>query len=317
MKRLLRHPTSISALVLACALSPGWAYAEITFERMCIFGDSLSDTGNVFEETSDVSTRPYDLIPSAPYPIGGPTFTNGRSWVQHFAESFGLKNDAKPAFRSSGPFCNYSFGGARARARDGRPFDLPGLVARYLADTGGTADPNTLYIVSVGGNDIRDALETPAQAMDILTTAVQSIFDNISALVQAGATKFLVVNAPNLGLVPAVTLQGAQDPAKFLSELFNIGLAGVLGYFPPDLGLLTYDLFSFTDAIADSPPDGVTNTTDSCITPGVRKGAVCADPDQHMFWDGIHPTNVIHAALAEEVAQAFPYMSATVASSQP
>jgi outer membrane lipase/esterase len=235
---------SLLSVLLISTLLPGWALADTTFERMCIFGDSLSDTGNVFEVTNDVSTRPYDLIPSAPYPIGGPTFTNGRSWIQHFAESFGRNNDAKPAFRGSGPFCNYSFGGARARQRDGRPFDLPGLVARYLADKGGAADTNTLYIVSVGGNDIRDALEAPAQAGAILNAAVQSIFDNISALVQAGATKFLVVNAPNLGLVPAVTLQGAQDPAQFLSVLFNSGVAGVLGFLPSELELMTYDLFS-------------------------------------------------------------------------
>ncbi len=299
------------SLLLVTSLLPGWAFAQTTFERMCIFGDSLSDTGNVFEVTQDVSTRPYALIPSAPYPIGGPTFTNGRTWIQHLAESLERDDDAKPAFQGSGPFCNYSFGGARARAS--RPFDLPDLVARYLADVGGTADPNTLYIVSVGGNDIRDALESPTEASVIIGAAVQSVFDQIGALYQGGARKFLVVNAPNLGLVPAVSLQGAeaQFAATFVTSLFNDGVASVLGFLPPDVELMTFDLFAFANAVAAQPPAGVTNTTDSCITPGVRQGATCADPDQHMFWDGIHPTRVIHAALAEAVAQTLPILVAS------
>lgn len=305
---------SLFSVWLVTSLLPGWAFAQTTFERMCIFGDSLSDTGNVFEVTQDVSTRPYELIPSAPYPIGGPTFTNGRTWIQHLAKAVERKNDAKPAFRRPGRFCNYSFGGARARQREGQPFDFPGMVAQYLTDVGGTADPNTLHIVSVGGNDIRDALESPAEAGAIIGAAVQSVFDHIWALYQAGARKFLVVNAPNLGLVPAVTLLGAQGPATVATSTFNGGLASVLGYLPPDLELMAFDLFAFTNAVATSPPEGVTNTTDSCVTPGVRKKAICADPDQYMFWDGIHPTKVIHAALAEAVAQAFPTLVASSSS---
>ncbi len=110
MKRFIPKQSSLSAILLVCTLLPGWTFAETTFEKLCIFGDSLSDTGNVFEVTHDVSTRPYELIPSVPYPIEGPTFSNGRTWIQHFAKSLGRKNDAKPAFRGSGRFCNYSFG---------------------------------------------------------------------------------------------------------------------------------------------------------------------------------------------------------------
>ncbi len=321
MKRFVRHQSLLSAILLIGTLLPGWVFADTTFKKLCIFGDSLSDTGNVFEVEHDVSTRPYDLIPSFPYPIGGPTFSNGRTWIQHFAKSLGRSNDAKPAFRGSGPFCNYSFGSARARQRAGQPFDLPGLVTQYFEDFE-NADPNTLYIVFVGGNDIRDAVvaypSDPNVSENILTDAVTAIGQGISELAAGGARKFLIMNAPNVALVPAVSAQGpgAQGLAQYLSSQFNDGLASALGFLPPGLEVMSFDVFSFTNGMAASPPEGVINATDSCITPGVRKDAICAAPDQYVYWDGIHPTRVIHAAFAEAVARALPAMLASSASSQ-
>ncbi len=316
MKRLLRNQSLLSAILLVVILLPGRAFAETSFTKLCIFGDSLSDTGNVFAVVHEVSTRPYELIPSAPYPRGGPTFSNGRTWIQHFAKSLGRAKDAKPAFRGSGRFCNYAFGSARARQRPGQPFDLPGLVAQYLTDFE-KADPDTLYIVFVGGNDIRDAVvaypSDPNVSLTILNDAVLAIIQSISDLTEAGARKLLIMNAPNVGLVPAVSAQGpdAQALAQFLSSQFNDALAGALGFLPPGIEIMTFDVFSFTNGIAASPPEGVVNTTDSCITPGVRKRAVCTHPDQYAYWDGIHPTRVIHHAFARAVAQALPAMLAS------
>ncbi len=311
MKRVLRNPYTLATLMLVGILLPGLVFADTTFSKLCVFGDSLSDTGNVFEDTGEVTTRPYDLIPSYPYPRGGPTFSNGRTWIQHFAKSLKRKNDAKPAFREPGRFCNYAYGSARARQRADQPFDLPGLVNRYFESVE-NADADTLYIVLVGGNDIRDAIEAysidPNVSLNMLNDAITAIVQSVSDLAAAGATKFLIMNAPNLGLVPAVNTLGepVKTLAQFLSSQFNDALASALEVLPPGIEVMHFDLFSFSNSIAAAPPEGVVDTTNSCITPGVRKGAICADPDEYVFWDGIHPTRMIHAALADAVAQALP-----------
>ncbi len=283
-------------------------HAGPTFDEICIFGDSLSDPGNVFEVTHHVSTRPYALIPDAPYPIGRLTFSNGPTWIQQLAASLGLRNSAKPALRSAGRFCNYAFGGARARPVG--PFSVTEQVGSFLADRSGDVANEKLYVVFIGGNDLRDALGDPANALSILQAAVTAIVDNIMMLAgpPAVGSRFLVLNAPNLGLVPAVRLQGpaAQAGATFLSSQFNAALAGALDQLRllfPQIHIDTVDVFAVLTATVTSPPEGVTNVIDPCITPGVRRKAVCAGPDGYVVWDGIHPTETLHGILAAAAAQ--------------
>ena len=56
------------------ALAHGANYSNIV-----IFGDSLSDSGGVFNRYKVQSTPPFQLIPSAPYARGGHHFTNGQT----------------------------------------------------------------------------------------------------------------------------------------------------------------------------------------------------------------------------------------------
>jgi len=49
----------------------GPAVADSNFDNIVVFGDILSDPGNAFALTGQISKPPYDLIPSAPYAVGG------------------------------------------------------------------------------------------------------------------------------------------------------------------------------------------------------------------------------------------------------
>jgi phospholipase/lecithinase/hemolysin len=55
------------------------------------------------------------------------------------------------------------------------------------------------------------------------------------------------------------------------------------------------------DIVADPTAFGLTNATTACITPGVPPFA-CTNPDEYLFWDGIHPTTAAHAIIAQEAA---------------
>ena len=119
-----------------------------------VFGDSLSDPGNAFVLTGQVSVRPFSLIPDAPYARGGLHFSNGKTWAEVLAKDLHLPSG--PAFRNPFHFSNYAIGGARARSVTGA--DLTDQVNLYLGKHHNDADPAALYVILIGGNDIRDAI---------------------------------------------------------------------------------------------------------------------------------------------------------------
>jgi len=274
----------------------------------------LSDPGNVFVVTGNVSVPPFNAsnIPDAPYARGGMRFTNGPTWIEQLSRKLHLRGGTGPALGSPA-FTNYAFGGARARSTSGAPFDLTTQVGLYLSSPRHGATPNTLFSVYVGGNDVRDAMEVffgvlfatgdavAAQlaAEAVLTEAVTSIADNIAALSFAGARQLLVPNAPNIGATPAVQAlgPGAAAVATQLSIGFNAGLANALTGLEAALPIeiVRLDIFGLINqVIADPREFHIKNATDACLTPGVIIGAFCTKPDRYLFWDGIHPTRVGH-----------------------
>ena len=157
---------------------------------------------------------------------------------------------------------------------------------------------------------VRDALEafgkdpTGAASAFILQQAVFSIRDNLRVLIESGARKFLVPNAPDIGLAPAVRLLGpaVQGAASFLSNQFNGGLELVLQGLEAGLGveIVRLDVFGILHEIVAAPARfGLTNVTGPCIRLNVTVHAFCERPGQFLFWDGIHPTVAGHRILAK------------------
>jgi outer membrane lipase/esterase len=155
----------------------------------------------------------------------------------------------------------------------------------------------------VGSNDVRDALV--ARDPVIIECALYSIYTNIMALVYAGATDFLIPNVPNLGMVPAVVLQGeeARQAATEASYFFNLQLESILsGIEESTYGQVKFhrvDTFYLITQVPTTHPG--LNATDACID--IFTGTVCEPASSYLFWDGIHPTQTGHAILAEEAAR--------------
>ncbi|HSN22461.1 MAG TPA: SGNH/GDSL hydrolase family protein [Usitatibacter sp.] len=295
-----------------------------------VFGDSLSDSGNTFfagqchhtAGTHNNNVPPgYDLddllTPNAAYARGGHHFTNGPTWIEDVAKALGSGVNANPAFGSDNPLAtNYAFSGARAHDRDGGTEvckDLGYQVTAFLDDFGGTAPSGTLYVIEVGGNDINDA--TTAAAILILSgsapsdaiatvapglvAAAQSVAGRIEQLHAAGARNFLVLEAPDLGMAPAVLgIPGLSGVATYLSTFYNtyldLALDGEVGL--DGIDLQRFSFFTAIHQIAGS----FTDITTPCVMPDVAP-FVCANPDGHLFWDAIHPTEAAHALIAEKV----------------
>jgi phospholipase/lecithinase/hemolysin len=282
---------------------------EQTEPVLVVFGDSLSDSGNFHANTGQFSVRPYDLIPAAPYAHGGFHFSNGSTWVEQLAAQLADPQSTKPSLRSPRVFTNYAYGTARSRP-GASGFDLGSQVSLFLTDFANQAPGGTTYVLWTGGNDVRDALgalqidPTGATSGGILQAAVTATADNIIALYGSGARNFLVANAPNIGLTPAMRALGpqAQGAALQLSVLYNQGLDQAMDGLSalPGIRINRLDIFAIlTDLVADPASAGLSNSTDACITPGVVAGAICDRPQDYLFWDGIHPTRAAHRQIAE------------------
>lgn len=312
MNAISTHRWALAALLALALLAPDWATAQVAFSRIVVFGTSLSDPGNAFALVRRHSTPPYAnldalLVPDAPYAHGGHHFSNGATWIEQFARPLGLAASVRPALVGVGDGAsNYAVGGARAR-QDGTSFDLSLQVGGFLADVGGVAPADALYVVEMGGNDIRDALVAGPAGGAMIAEALTAIAANIEALYAAGARHFLVANGPNLGLTPAVRLldsfnPGAAQAAEFFSQSFNAGLEGVLAGLEllPGIEIARLDLYQkVTDLVADPQAFGLSEVESACVTPELRPFS-CQAADDFLFWDGIHPTRIGHAILAQE-----------------
>lgn len=322
---------------LGCLLAaPAAALAAGPESGLVIFGDSLSDPGNLFALMPVNNTPPgYDavdedtLVPSAAYAVGGHHLTNGPTWVEDLAKSLGLAVNAGPAWRNAtSRNTNYAVAGARAYDA-GQAFDLSDQVDRFVGSLGDkSAPPDALYVVEIGGNDLRDALVTflvtlqstgdPAQAQAaaeaLLADSVTSIAHNLETLVGKGAHRFLLWKFPNIGVTPSVKRIATQFPqvpiavvADSLTQGFNMGVEQVVGQLAASgISVVQLDVHAkVNQMIANGADFGLSNVVDACITPNVAPYK-CQQPDEFLFWDGIHPTAAAHAVIAQFAASMLP-----------
>ena len=315
----------VALLLAACLPFAVPAFGQARFDSLVIFGTSLSDPGNAFALLGGTNTPPdYDvdplLVPSSPYARGGHHFSDGATWIEQYARSVGLASNARPAFASAGSkAANFAIGGARARST-GSGADLPEQVAAFLAQ--GKPSPDALYVVEMGANDLRDAMGAylaagggingQLAAGAVIQDALRSIGASMFELYSRGARKFLVWNAPNLGLTPAIrTLDAVSPGAAFLadqlSQSFNAGLEGVvladLARLP-SIELYGLDIYGMLRTVVNDPAAfGLTNVKSACITPQSAPYH-CKEFKEYLFWDGIHPTTAAQGIIAQAAAAA-------------
>jgi outer membrane lipase/esterase len=293
-----------ASAVVAVAFAAFSGAAHAAYSGLFVFGDSLSDAGNVglavAARTPATAIDSNGFIPSAAYE-GSNQFSNGNVWSYEFAARLGLS--ALPALAGG---TSFAFGGATTGPLDPllAPPSLLNQVATFLSPPGPNAPPSALYVIAGGGNDARNALveigkKDPtdvAAITQIIADASTAFATNVMAMVDAlqaeGAQRIIVWNTPNVGLAPAILSQGAgaSGTGTFLSASMNGALGAALA---SETGVSIFDLFGLITAVNAKPTQfGLLNATDACI-----KG-LC-DTSKYLFWDGIHPTAAGHAIIAD------------------
>ena len=254
----------------------------VELSGLYVFGDSLSDSGNIALVTGGA-------VPDTTVGYAPGRFTNGPVYVDYIAQAYGLQNT--PALIPGGN--NYAFGGAEI----GLSNNPPGLgmqLGWYASQTGGHADPNALYIVFGGGNDINRGSD--------LSQSLATLYYIVDTLANMGATNILIPNAPDLGRTPG----NNTDPAKAAalsarSIAFNQGLAQMIGLLEAahNINILDVDLFNWSSEILNNGSAyGLTDTTTACLGTG---GSACSNPDEYFYWDSTHPTARIHQMVGDRL----------------
>ncbi len=298
-----RSTPAIAMLAAALALASAPALAEDTFSRTVFFGDSLTDAG--YFRPLLVQQNPQAAI------LGRFTTNPGLVWAEWLALAYGT--DARPNGNGQ-TGDNYAAGGAMvATDRVGPPFGLtPSLATQagnYLSANGGRADPDALYSVWGGPNDLFAVAANPGQAQQIIGAAVTAQVGIVGALQAAGARYVLVPNIPDLGLTPSSRAQGpgAVAQSTALSSAYNEALFATLA--ANGLSVIPVDTFSFLREVAADPGVfGLSNVTGTACMPQVTAQSLTCNPTSlvspdapqtYLFADGVHPSSAGHRALAD------------------
>ncbi len=280
------------------------------FSQVFIFGDSLEDTGNL----AALGGSPFP----APYFMN--RITNGPLAVDVLAEGLGLSAEA--SLHLIGPAVGTNYAVASARAHTAGLIDLTTQVGAFLLNNGGLAPSDALYVVGIGGNDIRDARDAPnkMKAKQIMARAIEMTGMNLRRLAAAGATSIIVLNLPDVGALPETTLISKMSGNRALvkkttqkSKRFNKGLSRQVRQIEIELGmdLIEFDTFTFFKHIlANGPALGFNNTSDACFSsvtftfhPDCLLGKQF---DEFVYFDEIHPTAKVHALWGNALLEIVP-----------
>lgn len=293
----LRCAVTVASAVAGLLLAPAGASA---FSGLYVFGDSLSDHGNLYALTGG-------FPPDPPYYQG--RFSNGPVAAEHLAMGLGL---------SGAQFHNMAIAGARTGTYGSADPNI-GLATGMLtqltefqtAQGAVPLDSAALYMVWGGANDLRDGINL-GDPIAAIGTAVANLGSIVTALHSQGARHFLLPNLPDLGLVPEVNQfgPGASAGATFLSESFNGALSSAYGGLASawtDEHFHFYDVMAAQRALtAGAPGNGLLNVSDACFVDDPVTPTLCADPASFIYWDNIHPSAVTHAALGQGMLAAVP-----------
>jgi len=271
-----------------------------TYNQMVVFGDSLSDNGNLSTAAGPGVFSALDYDPSRA--TDGPTTTPASAITGVTVEQLNTLLGLAPLTPSIAGGNNYAWGEATTSAN---PPDLihgltPGTGFQELSYVfqNTHADPNSLYVIWAGSNDLLNAT-TPSAVQAAEAQAIQNLQQQVGALLTLGAQHIAWFDLPDLSLTPLAKSEGAtMDQQLHDSSLqFRTDWETAIGQLQsifPTASITGIDTFSVIESIAADPSKyGLTDVVDPA------QGQAGVDPDQYLFWDSEHPTTKADSILAD------------------
>ena len=307
-------PRLLPALLVSLFAGP---VSAAQFSNVIVFGDSLSDAGYYRPFLASLGIPAQEVAT-----LGRFTTNPGPVWSELVTTFYGHT----PAASNAGGLI-FAQGGATVASPS--PSTPPGLAQRpvstqineYLSATNGAADPNALYGVWIGANDIFNnlgafqagAIDQAGLQKNVLGAATAEI-QQIGRLKAAGARNILVFGLPNIGATPAFAGSAAVSGAVTqLSAGYNTTLWS--GLASAGIRAIPVDTFSLLNEVGQNPSAfGFTNVTGLACAPFPpfttaatissqfcdSNHLVAPNADQtFLFADSVHPTTAAQKIIAQ------------------
>lgn len=259
-----------ASIVLGASTTQAGPFGEIV-----VFGDSLSDNGNLL-------LVEYQPLPDPELYWEG-HFSNGAVWVDYLANATHFNTN----------LIDRAIGGAQS---DGLiPPGVIQQVATHILVTGSPLSPNNLYVIWIGGNDHLNGNVDFQEVVDNINEAMTKLADD-------GAMSMLIMNLPDLGFIPDTLGTNEAPQATAFSENFNAALANMIDTFRAahqEIKIYEFDVEALFLKVRANPVTfgfiNVTQPSPNFSVPDNFDGA------GYLFWDDRHPTTQMHALIAGQV----------------
>lgn len=257
-------------------------------ERIIVFGDSLSDTQNLYNATL------WKVPHSGSWFLG--RFSNGPLWPEYLGRTMQLT-----------PYV-----WAVAGAAGDQFLVIPGFSQqvdswrKYMREARNYEPAKSLFYVMIGTNDLLNYGRSPDQSLS-------AVEQGLRKLLEAGGRKIVVSNIPDITRTPAFRTRNDGEAMAEKVRAYNVGLAHLIqrlsAQYPE--ALMLFDAHTFFGRTLDAPEQfGFTDALQSCLRiaggspfnyllPQVRRPD--CSPDAFVFWDALHPTTRMHREIADAV----------------
>ncbi|RLN35770.1 GDSL esterase/lipase [Panicum miliaceum] len=292
---------------------------------MFVFGDSTLDVGN----NNYLPGRPFYGI-DFPGAVATGRFSNGYNIADYLARSMGFRCSPPPYLSlapSTGRLVQVAVGGGNAGnniplSKQVEYFrsTKSQMVAKLGTRAANLLLAKSVFLFSVGSKDLfvfaiaeKKQNKSAADLNSDVAALYASLVSGYSAAVQElhalGARKLAVINVGLLGYVPAARLDDAAGACSgALNQLasgFDDALASMLAGLAssrlrrPGFAYSLTDYYGLSAATFDDPRAvGYTDIAGACCgggrlsaeAPCLPNATVCANRDQHAFWDAVHPS---------------------------
>ncbi|KAJ1920944.1 hypothetical protein H4219_000997 [Mycoemilia scoparia] len=289
IKMIFKYISAIVALASGLVIKASAANNDDK-SRLIVFGDSLSDIGNI-EKFVSVNLYWENRL------------TNGPTWCEYTAA---LLNKTLVDYAISGSTSSDMVGMVQLLSNN-----LPNAIeqARLFLKLNSDSGPREgdVVVIETGANNLIYEMLNPPRLIltteSLISQITNDIRQTIRIMADGGYRRFLVMDLPDVALTPiAGNSLFLKKLYKGITDKVNQRLNETLMYFTEYYGysldyVKTFSLSNLTEIV--SKPSvafnaGITNIEKPCVNGITSLFPACDDEENHLFYDLVHPSAKIH-----------------------